>query len=92
VLFAEIEPADAELSAERIRRALHERAPSSIGLATFPADGTDLEDLTRQADSRLYASRRGRSELHTAPAREWSSLTAALAGASAPVASRSSQR
>jgi diguanylate cyclase (GGDEF)-like protein len=61
VLFVEIEPEDARLSAERIRHALSERAPSSIGLATFPADGSNLEQLTRRADNRLYNSRRGRA-------------------------------
>jgi diguanylate cyclase (GGDEF)-like protein len=62
VLFAEIDPADALLSAARIARALSERAPSSVGVATFPMDGTELEQLMRRADMRLYASRRGRYE------------------------------
>jgi diguanylate cyclase (GGDEF)-like protein len=57
VLFADIEPADALECAERITQALSQRAPSSAGLATFPLDGTDLDQLTRQADIRLYASR-----------------------------------
>ncbi len=61
VLLPEIDPKDALRSAERIRQALSERAPASVGLATFPLDGTELEQLTRQADMRLYASRRGRS-------------------------------
>ena len=60
VLFGEIEPGDALRSAARIRAALSERAPCSIGVAVFPDDGTALEDLTRQADARLYASRGGR--------------------------------
>jgi diguanylate cyclase (GGDEF)-like protein len=65
VLFAEIEPADALLTAARIGRALSERAPSSVGVATFPMDGTELEQLMRRADMRLYASRRGRYEPDT---------------------------
>lgn len=77
VLFSEIEPEDAHLSAERIRRALSERAPSSIGLATFPHEGSDLEELTRRADSRLYASRRHRSERQPAHASDWREWTAA---------------
>jgi len=60
VLFAEMAPADALECAERIKLALSERAPASIGVATFPLDGATLEDLTRQADERLYSSRDGR--------------------------------
>jgi diguanylate cyclase (GGDEF)-like protein len=62
VLFADIDPANALECAERIKVALSERAPSSIGVATFPLDGTDLEELSRQADLRLYASRDGRAK------------------------------
>ena len=62
VLFADIEPADVLECAERIKLALSERAPSSIGVATFPLDGSGLEELARQADLRLYASRHGRAE------------------------------
>jgi diguanylate cyclase (GGDEF)-like protein len=65
VLFAEIEPADALLSAARVARALSERAPSSVGVATFPMDGTEFEQLMRRADMRLYASRRGRYDPDT---------------------------
>lgn len=70
VLFAEIEPADALLSAERIKEALGERAPSSVGLATFPLQGIELEGLMRQADVQLYASRHGRCKPETSPATE----------------------
>ncbi len=62
VLFADIEPADVLECAERIKLALSERAPSSIGVASFPLDGNGLEELARQADLRLYASRHGRAE------------------------------
>ncbi len=60
VLFAEMAPADALECAERIKHALSERAPSSIGIATFPLDGATLDELARQADLRLYSSRDGR--------------------------------
>ena len=40
-------------------RALGRRQRCSIGLATFPMDGTALEELMRDADARLYASREG---------------------------------
>jgi diguanylate cyclase (GGDEF)-like protein len=62
VLFAEMAPADALECAERIKLALSERAPSSIGIATFPLDGSTLEQLTRQADARLYSSRESRPD------------------------------
>gem|GEM_PF-1414833 len=60
ILFPHIQPAAARASAVRVAEALSKRAPASIGLATFPLDGTTLEQLTRQADLRLYASRRER--------------------------------
>ncbi len=62
VLFSEIAPQDALESATRISEALSERSPCSVGLATFPMDGTDLEELMRIADGRLYASRHGRPD------------------------------
>jgi HD-GYP domain-containing protein (c-di-GMP phosphodiesterase class II) len=80
VLFADIEPTDALECAERVKHALSERAPSSIGVATFPLDGNTLEELTRQADMRLYASRHGRAEAAT-PRTERLSWAATLAHA-----------
>jgi len=62
VLFPEIEGDQARASAERIAVALAERAPASLGVAIFPVDGESLDDLTRTADLRLYASRRGREQ------------------------------
>ncbi|MBA3808999.1 MAG: diguanylate cyclase [Solirubrobacterales bacterium] len=81
VLFGEIEPAEALESASRIDAALSERAPCSIGLATFPMDGSDLEELTREADARLYASRHGRPETGRASTNERLSWAATLAHA-----------
>ena len=46
--------------ATEIAAALAERAPVSLGVALFPDDGTDLETLTRAADTRLYGTRRSR--------------------------------
>jgi diguanylate cyclase (GGDEF)-like protein len=60
VLFGDIAPADALESARRIKRALGDRAPCSVGLATFPLDGGCLDELLHQADKRLYTSRHGR--------------------------------
>ncbi len=81
VLFADIEPADALACAERIKLALGERAPSSVGLATFPLDGETLEELARQADLRLYATRHGRAKLTTPERTERLSWAATLAHA-----------
>jgi diguanylate cyclase (GGDEF)-like protein len=81
VLFAEIEPSDAVRSTRRITAALSERAPCSVGLATFPIDGTELEQLARRADTRLYDSRHGREEPGRASANERLSWAATLARA-----------
>jgi diguanylate cyclase (GGDEF)-like protein len=81
VLFAELDPATALLSAARVAQALGERAPCSIGLATFPMDGVELETLMRQADARLYASRSGRGDRGSTGADERLSWAAALAHA-----------
>jgi diguanylate cyclase (GGDEF)-like protein/PAS domain S-box-containing protein len=62
LLLTEVDADCAGESAERIQRALRERAPASLGVAVFPDDGTDLELLCRRADARLYASREARSE------------------------------
>jgi diguanylate cyclase (GGDEF)-like protein len=81
VLFGEIEPADALDSAARIASALSGRAPCSIGVASFPMDGCELEELTRCADARLYASRHGRPEVGRASVNERLSWAATLAHA-----------
>ncbi len=81
VLFADIEHPDALESAARITEALSERVPCSVGLASFPLDGIELEELMRQADLRLYASRHGRPELGSTSATERLSWAATLAHA-----------
>ena len=81
VLFAEMAPADALECAERIKHALSERAPSSIGIATFPLDGATLDELTRQADLRLYSSRDGRQAPDATAPTERLSWAATLAHA-----------
>ncbi len=62
IVLPEIGADDARDLTTRIGEALCERAPCSLGVALYPQDGDDLEKLTRQADSRLYGSRRGRYE------------------------------
>jgi putative nucleotidyltransferase with HDIG domain len=81
VLFADIEPADALQSAGRISTALEERAPCSVGMATFPMDGVGLEELMRLADVRLYASRHGRPDRDVPGPTERLSWAATLAHA-----------
>jgi diguanylate cyclase (GGDEF)-like protein len=81
VLFAGIASADALQSAARITAALGERAPCSVGLASFPIDGTGFEELLRSADGRLYVSRRNRLERGRTGADERLSWAATLARA-----------
>jgi diguanylate cyclase (GGDEF)-like protein len=40
--------------AERVGYALSERAPASIGMAMYPIDGADPDELYRRADAELY--------------------------------------
>jgi diguanylate cyclase (GGDEF)-like protein len=47
--------------ADRVRYALTERAPASIGIAVYPIDGADEEELHRRADAELYTHKEGRS-------------------------------
>jgi diguanylate cyclase (GGDEF)-like protein len=65
VLIADIEPAEALEMASRLTDELTRRQPCSIGVASFPMDGIELEELMRVADSRLYASRDGRPQAAT---------------------------
>lgn len=77
VLFADIEPAQALETASRMSTALSRRAPCSIGVASFPIDGVGLEELMRQADGRLYASRHGRPDRTSANERlSWATTLA----------------
>jgi diguanylate cyclase (GGDEF)-like protein/PAS domain S-box-containing protein len=63
-VFPDLDAGPACANAERIVAVLGERAPASFGIAVFPDDGANLEDLTRHADGALYASRQARR--HTA--------------------------
>jgi diguanylate cyclase (GGDEF)-like protein len=81
VLFAEIDPSDAIEATGRIGAALSDRAPCSVGLASFPMDGMDLEELMRLADVRLYASRHGRPDRDVNGPTERLSWAATLANA-----------
>lgn len=73
VLLANVDAAGAEIAARRILRAISEPIPVddmrfqltvSIGIAMYPEDGTDAEELTRNADSAMYAVKeRGRADI-----------------------------
>ena len=62
--FAVIVPgagrAEATDVAARLRDALGERVSVSTGIASFPLDGTEREELHRRADHDLYATKHGR--------------------------------
>ncbi len=68
VLLCELDLTDVRAAGARLEEALGSRAPASIGIAVFPEDGTDLEELSRCADARLYASRRDRTGAPRLPA------------------------
>ena len=69
-------PDDSAAVAARIRRALEARAPTSAGVAVFPADGADREELQRSADAKLYAGKRVRETPIKLTAKELSWATA----------------
>ena len=71
---------DPYAAVERVLDALDERAPASAGVAIFPADGADQEELHRVADASLYERKHGRTQAQVDPARELS-WAAALAAA-----------
>jgi diguanylate cyclase (GGDEF)-like protein/putative nucleotidyltransferase with HDIG domain len=61
--FAVLLPAaarpDAAEVGQRIGEVLAERISVTIGIATFPVDGSDREELHRSADAELYAAKHG---------------------------------
>ena len=59
--------ADALEVAARVRDALTERVFAALGVATYPIDGADREELHQRADAELYAAKHG-SKFTVAPA------------------------
>jgi diguanylate cyclase (GGDEF)-like protein/putative nucleotidyltransferase with HDIG domain len=72
--------ADGVALADRVRGALAERISATTGLACFPADGADRDELYQHADAELYAAKHGAAS-RTAPGRRELSWAAALAEA-----------
>jgi diguanylate cyclase (GGDEF)-like protein len=72
-------PSDGKAVAERLGNVLAERAPASLGMASFPIDGTDREELHGHADGELYAGKRGRSMVPKMTGKELSWATALAA-------------
>jgi diguanylate cyclase (GGDEF)-like protein len=81
VMFVDMAPVQALEGVARITEALGERAPCSVGMATFPLDGIELAELMRLADIRLYSSRHGRPDRTGTSATERLSWAATLAHA-----------
>lgn len=61
VLLAGADRPAAQAAVARIRADLAARVQTSCGLASAPADGTDIDALYRAADSDLYAAKRARA-------------------------------
>jgi diguanylate cyclase (GGDEF)-like protein/putative nucleotidyltransferase with HDIG domain len=49
--------AGGDAATQRVRDVLAPVAPASVGFATYPVDGTDLDALLRIADAQLYESK-----------------------------------
>jgi diguanylate cyclase (GGDEF)-like protein/putative nucleotidyltransferase with HDIG domain len=71
---------DGIVLADRVREALGPRISVTTGMACFPADGADRDELYQHADTELYASKHGAAS-RTAPGRRELSWAAALAQA-----------
>jgi diguanylate cyclase (GGDEF)-like protein/putative nucleotidyltransferase with HDIG domain len=74
--FAVLAPGLAQAGAielgERIRSVLSERIAVTTGVACFPVDGTDPDELQRRADSHLYEQKHGLATSFAAGRRELS--------------------
>jgi diguanylate cyclase (GGDEF)-like protein len=62
--------ADALEIAARVRQALDERISATMGVATFPIDGADREELHQRADAELYSAKHGAKLLPGTAARD----------------------
>jgi diguanylate cyclase (GGDEF)-like protein len=78
IIFTETGPEGARIAAEHLRQAVEGRLfplanqdvgiTMSAGVASFPEDATDMEQLVEIADRRLsYAKKTGRNRVHAGP-------------------------
>jgi diguanylate cyclase (GGDEF)-like protein len=67
VLLPGASPGNATEVADRVRYALTERAPASIGVAVFPVDGAAPEELHHRADAELYTQKGDRQSRAPTP-------------------------
>jgi diguanylate cyclase (GGDEF)-like protein/putative nucleotidyltransferase with HDIG domain len=80
VLAPNLSSSGAVQLAERIRNVLSERISVTTGIASYPADGLDHDELQRRADSHLYQQKHGLAT-HFAAGRRELSWAATLARA-----------
>ncbi len=79
VLVPTAAPSDTQRVADRLQSALADVAPASAGIAVFPTDGVEREELHRRADAGLYERKHGRNEASRPGADETMSLSWATA-------------
>jgi diguanylate cyclase (GGDEF)-like protein len=60
VLLAGADRPAAQAAVRRIAEDLSTRVQTSVGLASAPADGTEIDELYRRADAELYEAKRAR--------------------------------
>jgi diguanylate cyclase (GGDEF)-like protein len=72
---------NADEVADRVRYALSEKAPASVGVSTFPMDGADSDELHRAADTELYERKNRRPGTRPAVAPQELSWATTLANA-----------
>jgi diguanylate cyclase (GGDEF)-like protein len=61
ILVPAADPAQAREVGERVRNAFADRVSVSVGVASFPDNGSDRETLHRHADADLYVAKEGRA-------------------------------
>jgi diguanylate cyclase (GGDEF)-like protein len=79
VLVPTAAPSDTVKVADRVRNALADVAPATVGTACFPVDAADRQKLLRQADNELYERKHGREIEHGVAVDETMSLSWATA-------------
>jgi diguanylate cyclase (GGDEF)-like protein/putative nucleotidyltransferase with HDIG domain len=83
VIAPNMAPTDAAQLSERIGEVLSDRIAVTTGVACFPVDGLDLEELQRRADAHLYERKHGIATSLVADSRElsWAATLAQIVDA-----------